>query len=80
MSYHVLLTIALPNGLAMPLCSVYVLDCGGDSELLMKWSEGGLMLPADTFNAVLQRLREKVEITRNLVAIQRIDLGEPKAW
>lgn len=38
------------------------------------------MLPADTFDAVLQRLREKVEIMRNLVAIERIDLGEPKAW
>jgi hypothetical protein len=34
----------------------------------------------DTFPAVLQRLREKVEITRNLVSIERVDLGDPKAW
>lgn len=80
MPHHVLLMIALPNGLAMLLCSGYVLDCDGNSEPLIKWSEGCFMVPTDTFNAVLQRLREKVEITRNLVAIQRIDLGEPKAW
>jgi len=46
----------------------------------MKWSEGCFMVPTDIFEAVLHRLREKVGITRNLVAIQRIDLGEPKAW
>jgi len=34
----------------------------------------------DIFPAVLQRLREKVEITRDLVSIERIDLGDPKAW
>jgi hypothetical protein len=34
----------------------------------------------DIFPAVLQRLCEKVEITRNLVSIERVDLGDPKAW
>lgn len=80
MPHHVLLMIALPNGLAMPLCSYYVLECDVDSEPLMTWSEGDLMLPADTFDTVLQRLCEKVEITRNLVAIERIDLSELKVW
>lgn len=31
----------------------------------------------DIFPAVLQRLREKVEITRDLVCIEEIDLGNP---
>ena len=31
----------------------------------------------DIFPAILQRLREKVEITRNLVSIQQIDLNNP---
>lgn len=31
----------------------------------------------DIFPAVLQRLREKIEITRDLVCIEEIDLGNP---
>ncbi len=34
----------------------------------------------DIFPAVLQRLREKVEITRDLVCVEEIDLKDPKAW
>ncbi|WP_404478692.1 hypothetical protein [Novosphingobium sp. BL-52-GroH] len=34
----------------------------------------------DIFPAVLQRLCEKVEITRNLLSIERVDFGDPKAW
>ncbi|MGF7152588.1 hypothetical protein [Novosphingobium gossypii] len=34
----------------------------------------------DIFPAVLQRLREKVEITRDLVSIEYIDLRDQKAW
>lgn len=34
----------------------------------------------DIFPAVLQRLREKTEITRNLVAIKRLDLNSPESW
>lgn len=33
----------------------------------------------DIFPAVLQRLREKVEMTRDLVMIEEIDLGDPAA-
>jgi hypothetical protein len=33
----------------------------------------------DIFPAVLQRLREKVEITRDLVMIEEIDLRDPAA-
>lgn len=34
----------------------------------------------DIFPAILQRLREKVEITRDLVRIEQIDLNDTKAW
>ncbi|WP_334181703.1 hypothetical protein [Novosphingobium sp.] len=34
----------------------------------------------DIFPALLQRLREKAEITRNLLSIERVDLADPKAW
>lgn len=34
----------------------------------------------DIFPAVLQRLREKVEIIRDLFRIEQIDLNDTKAW
>jgi hypothetical protein len=34
----------------------------------------------DIFPAVLQRLEEKVEITRDLVCVEEIDLNDPTAW
>ncbi|MGF7156464.1 hypothetical protein [Novosphingobium gossypii] len=34
----------------------------------------------DIFPALLQRLREKVELTRDLVSIEYVDLRDPKDW
>ncbi|WP_454798605.1 hypothetical protein [Novosphingobium lindaniclasticum] len=34
----------------------------------------------DIFPAVLQRLREKAEITRDLLTIKRLDLNGPEPW
>lgn len=34
----------------------------------------------DIFPAVLRRLEEKVEITRDLVCVEEIDLNDPAAW
>lgn len=34
----------------------------------------------DIFPAVLQRLREKVELTRDYVAIERVTMDAPKGW
>ncbi len=34
----------------------------------------------DIFPAVLRRLEEKVEMTRDLVCVEEIDLNDPAAW
>ncbi len=34
----------------------------------------------DIFPAVLRRLEEKVEITRDLVCVEELDLNDPAAW
>jgi hypothetical protein len=43
-------------------------------------THGGCQQMRDIFPAVMARLREKIEIIREMVPIQRIGLSKPGAW